>query len=286
MSNFASDKVNAKFITWTATDQPNVAPDGSMYWDVVTELLYIKQFGVWQALETGAAGAPINSPHFTGIPTAPTAAALTDNTQLATTAYTDSAVAVETAARVAAGYAPLVSPAFTGTPTAPTKAPLTDNTDIATTAYTDLAVGVETSRATTAEGLLAPLASPTFTGTVNAANITATGVVKASGFTDTPIAAAVNFAIPPNTSATYVITKASMEANTLAAPTVGTSDGVTIIVTSNTAFAHTITATGLLQTGAATVNVATFAANAGASVTLMAYQGKWNVISQNAVTFS
>jgi hypothetical protein len=37
--------------------------------------------------------APLASPALTGTPTAPTAAALTDDTQLATTAYTDSAVA-------------------------------------------------------------------------------------------------------------------------------------------------------------------------------------------------
>jgi hypothetical protein len=65
------------------------------------------------------------------------------------------------------GAAPLASPVLTGTPTAPTQAALTNNTDIATTAYADLAVGVETTRATTAEGLKAPLAAPSFTGTVN-----------------------------------------------------------------------------------------------------------------------
>jgi hypothetical protein len=43
---------------------------------------------------TGAA--PIASPTFTGIPAAPTATALTSSTQVATTAYADSAVAVET----------------------------------------------------------------------------------------------------------------------------------------------------------------------------------------------
>ena len=94
-------------------------------------------------------------------------------------------------------------------------------------------------------------------------------------------------AIPPHISSTYVITNGSaLAALTLAAPTATVDDGTVITVTSNTAFAHTITATGLLQTGAATVNVATFAAHPGASVTLMAYQGLWNVISQNAITFS
>lgn len=97
---------------------------------------------------------------------------------------------------------------------------------------------------------------------------------------------AASGAINPNVSGSYVITKAGVAALTLAAPTVTTSDGVTITVTSNTAFAHTITATGLLQTGGTTTDVATFAAHPGATVTLQAYQGKWNVISANGITFS
>jgi hypothetical protein len=57
------------------------------------------------------------SPAFTGIPTAPTAAAGTNTGQLATTAFVTS------------------SPAFTGTPTAPTAANATNSTQIATTAF-------------------------------------------------------------------------------------------------------------------------------------------------------
>jgi hypothetical protein len=52
--------------------------------------------------------------------------------------------------------------------TASTQSPLDDSTKVGTTAYTDLAVGVETARAEAAEALLAPKASPTFTGTVTA----------------------------------------------------------------------------------------------------------------------
>lgn len=50
--------------------------------------------------------------------------------------------------------------------TASTQAALADNTRVATNAYVDAAVAVENSRATTAENLLAPKASPTFSGTV------------------------------------------------------------------------------------------------------------------------
>lgn len=95
-----------------------------------------------------------------------------------------------------------------------------------------------------------------------------------------------NGAIPPNLAATYVITKAGVLADTLAAPTAGTDDGNIIVVTSSTANAHTVTATGLFQTGTASVNLATFAANVGAGFTIMAYNGKWQVLSSVGITFS
>jgi hypothetical protein len=93
-------------------------------------------------------------------------------------------------------------------------------------------------------------------------------------------------AISPHLAHTYVVTKAGVDAMTLAAPTATTDDGVIITVTSATANAHTLTATGLLQTGTASVNTATFAAQKGAGLTLMAYQAKWNVISSVGITFS
>lgn len=112
------------------------------------------------------------------------------------------------------------------------------------------------------------------------------GPISGPGLTPALVALTTNGAIPPHTTATYVITKGSLLGDTLAAPTATTDDGVHINVTSNTAYAHTITATGLLQTGTASVNVATFAAVAGATLELMAYQGKWNVMNSNQITFS
>ena len=106
---------------------------------------------------------------------------------------------------------------------------------------------------------------------------------------------AASGAIPlPALGTTYFLTKAGVAAMTLAAPTAGTpqagqaggQDGLVVRVISTTAYAHTITATGLLQTGSASVNVATFAAYAGASVTLMAYNGKWITIAATGTTFS
>ena len=114
--------------------------------------------------------APKNSPVFTGVPLAPTASAGTNNTQIATTAYVDSATSLEntldemddtTITSVGdnellqydsssskwinqtfaeAGVAPVVSPTFTGTPLAPTASAATNTTQLATTAYVTTAV--------------------------------------------------------------------------------------------------------------------------------------------------
>ena len=81
---------------------------------------------------TWNANAPTASPTFTGTPTAPTAAAGTNTTQIATTAFVHTA---------AAGKADTASPAFTGTPTAPTAAVGTNTTQIATTAFVANAFG-------------------------------------------------------------------------------------------------------------------------------------------------
>jgi len=70
--------------------------------------------------------ADINSPTFTGVPAAPTAAAGTNTTQLATTAF------VTTADNLKAN---LASPTFTGVPAAPTAAARTNTTQLATTAF-------------------------------------------------------------------------------------------------------------------------------------------------------
>lgn len=102
----------------------------------------------------------------------------------------------------------------------------------------------------------------------------------------TLVALTTNGAIDPHQTQNYIITKAGVLADTLAAPTATVDDGVTITITSNTAFAHTVTATGLFQTGGTAVNVATFAAHPGASFTIQAYQGLWNILAANAVTFS
>lgn len=77
-----------------------------------------------------SAYAPINSPAFTGTPTAPTPSFGDNSSKLATTAFVESAVSGGTS-----GAAPINSPTFTGDPKAPTPAYGDDDTSIATTAF-------------------------------------------------------------------------------------------------------------------------------------------------------
>jgi len=93
-------------------------------------------------------------------------------------------------------------------------------------------------------------------------------------------------AVSPKVTQTYIFTKGSAAALTLAAPVATVDDGIVLTLMSGSAFAHVLTATGLLQTGAAAVNVATFAAFAGAGLRLLAYQAKWYVLASNAITFT
>ena len=110
--------------------------------------------------------ADIASPALTGTPTAPTASAGTNTTQIATTAFVSSAVSnlvngapgaldtlrelsdalgadanfSTTVTNALAAKAPLASPALTGTPTAPTATAGTNTTQVATTAFVTSAV--------------------------------------------------------------------------------------------------------------------------------------------------
>lgn len=86
---------------------------------------------------------------------------------------------------------------------------------------------------------------------------------------------------------TATLTKAGVAAMTLAAPTVA-QEGLILRVVSQTANAHTITATSLIDDGVTggSKTTATFAAFAGASITLMASNLKWAVLNLKAVTIS
>lgn len=150
--------------------------------------------------------APLNSPAFSGIPSAPTANVGTSTGQLATTAFVHNAVTAATtgvasfntrtgavvltlADVTGAGGAPLAGPIFTGTPQAPTVAPGDSSTKLATTAFVAAAIaaiptaGVASFNTRTGAVVLntaditgaggAVLASPALTGTPTAPTATA-----------------------------------------------------------------------------------------------------------------
>jgi len=160
--------------------------------------------------------ADLAGPTFTGTPAGPTAAATTDSTQLATTAFVHDVVSasgedhyedvrasgqilkdlIDTNVTNIALKANIDSPTFTGTPAGPTAAAATNTTQLATTAFvrTEVsnlvdsapaaldtlnelaaAIGDDATFSTTITNSLAakaPLASPTFTGTVSAPTVT------------------------------------------------------------------------------------------------------------------
>jgi hypothetical protein len=144
-----------------------------------------------EARETeGALKAPIASPTLTGTPAVPTAAAKTNTTQIASTAFVQTAkseaetasdkagaaATAQAAAEAAAAAdvkvekeraetaealkAPLASPSLTGTPVAPTATAGTNTTQIGTTAFTTGAVATEKTRAETAEAEAVKIAAP------------------------------------------------------------------------------------------------------------------------------
>ncbi|WP_459749856.1 tail fiber protein [Pseudomonas sp. 3A(2025)] len=155
VSSFAHilvERYNAGALKQTFTPVGNVTGAGTVWTRVCTTST---GWSDWQC------SANLNSPALTGTPTAPTAVTGTSNTQLATTAFVQAAVAAlvgsapstlnqlsELAAALGndanfsttilsqlSGKAPLVSPALNGTPTAPTAAVGTSTTQLATTAF-------------------------------------------------------------------------------------------------------------------------------------------------------
>ncbi len=177
-------------IGWDTTNKKGKVGDGSTSWNSLGYSLFTEAEVIGKA--------PINSPTFTGTPAAPTAAAGTNTTQIATTAFVRTEVtnliasapgALDTLDELAAALgddpnfattvtnsiatkAPLASPALTGTPTAPTAAGGTNTTQIATTQFVTSALsGFDLTP-------YATKASPTFTGTAAFDGITVTGTAR------------------------------------------------------------------------------------------------------------
>ncbi|XKY01999.1 tail fiber protein [Dickeya ananatis] len=106
-------------------------------------------YQLWAALQSYFA--KLNSPGFTGTPTAPTAASGNNSTQIATTAFVRSITDL---------LAPLASPVFTGNPTAPTPMAGDNDTSIATTAFVQTAINSAINGALVGMPLPWPLSTP------------------------------------------------------------------------------------------------------------------------------
>lgn len=98
--------------------------------------------------------------------------------------------------------------------------------------------------------------------------------------------ASVDGALNP-TGGIIVLNKGSAGAYTLAAPTAA-QDGLQLLIVSESAFAHVITATNLIEDGVAggAKDTATFGAFRGASLSLVAIDGLWHVLAKNVVTIA
>jgi hypothetical protein len=204
---------------------------------------------------TSGGVAPLASPTFTGTPAAPTATLNTNTTQVATTAFVLGQVSTTTPAMdgtatigngttfaradhihpTDTSRAPLASPTFTGTPAAPTAAANTNTTQVATTAFVlgqassttpnmdgAAAVGTGTTFARAdhvhpTDTSRAPLASPTFTGTVtipSGASIAGFAPLASPALTGTPTAPTA----AANTSTTQIATTAFVVGQQLLSP--------------------------------------------------------------------
>ena len=202
--------------------------------------------------------APLADPTFTGTVNGVTKSHVglgnVDNTSDANkpvSTATQTALDLKLASATAATtYAPLASPALTGVPTAPTAAAATNTTQVATTAYVRgevaalvnsagatldtlgeiaTALGNDANLSTTltnAIALKAPLASPTFTGTVSGITKSMVGLGSVDNTADSakPVSTATQTALDLKlASATAATTYAPLNAPTFT----GTVSGIT-----------------------------------------------------------
>jgi hypothetical protein len=95
---------------------------------------------------------------------------------------------------------------------------------------------------------------------------------------------AISFANPYNIA---TLTKGSAGAYTLAAPS-SSQEGYRLLILCQSAYAHVVTATNLLDDGVTggAKDTATMAAFVGASLDLIAINSKWHVVGKNVCTIA
>ena len=90
---------------------------------------------------------------------------------------------------------------------------------------------------------------------------------------------------PPTVNTLVLLNKATAGVMTLEAPSAA-NDGMEVTIFSTTAAAHTVTYTAGFYADTTGSDVATFAAKAGASFTIIAYKGAWGVKGTANVTIA
>ena len=131
----------------------------------------------YRATSTAAIGgkANINSPAFTGAPTAPNSSIGDSSSRIANTSFVDTAVGLR---------APKASPAFTGTPTAPTAGAGVNTTQIATTAFVQDLLGGYPTTATFNAGITSATSPSASVSTAGKIEIATTAEAEAGTSTD------------------------------------------------------------------------------------------------------
>lgn len=121
----------------------------------------------------------------------------------------------------------------------------------------------------------------------SAAGVTVDGLLIKDGalgeFRETCTVASADGAIAVK-SGVVAVTKGTAAALTLASPTTGTDDGKRMLIISTTAAAHTVTVTAGFNGGSTASDVATFGGAIGDNLEIVAYGGKWLVVSLRNVT--
>jgi len=244
--------------------------------------------------------ANLESPALTGVPTAPTAAAATNTTQVATTAYVRGEVAalvnsagatLDTLGEIATALgndanlsatltsaialkAPLASPTFTGTVTLPTgtvtSGMILDGTILDADVNASAAIAQSKISGLTSDlAAKAPLASPTFTGTVTVA---ASGVAFTDGTQTKAAVPSITTIIPK--SAAYTLGSLT-ERDSL----IEFSAAAVVSIPTDATLNYPIgTSIDILQTGTGAVSIAavtpgTTTVNATPGLTL---RGQWS----------
>jgi Spherulation-specific family 4 len=255
----------APFFRWIyATDNPSPASSGNPWAALPSYLSSLFQAAATQNAASLSGYAPLDSPPLTGTPTVPTAAVDTNTTRAASTAFV-------------VGQAGSATPVVDGTAAVGTSLRY---------ARQDHVHGTDTSRA--------PLASPTFTGSVvipggTVDNAAIGGSTRAAGaFTTLAANAAVSFLAPPAliTGTTYTVGATDMylifngsATCTVTMPTASSFSGRVLWMKTVAAFTVVSAGTNVKPRTSNTAGTAILSAAAGSWAHLISDASNWVIMA-------